>query len=291
MTGGGRRTRDAGVRERALPVAGRTGVATLLVLGALASLLPFVWMISFSFGRPGEFLRLPPPILPSAPRLDNYVEVFEQVPFLSFLWNSTLVTVVVVVGQLITSSTAAYAFARLDFPGKGPLFILLLASLMIPFQLTVIPLFLMMRSLGLVDTLPALIIPWLGNVFGVFLLRQYFATIPREIDEAAQLDGAGRFRIFYRFIIPMSAPALASLAILSFNATWNSFLWPLISINPTEKMPLPLGMTFLNGQQVGAGATGVVMAGVTLSVLPPLFVFLLLQRRLVDGIAMTSGGG
>ncbi len=260
----------------------------LLLLGALGSLLPFVWMVAFSFGRPAEFLRLPPPMIPSAIRLDNYQLVFDRVPMLDFLRNSLVVTVAVVIGQVIICSMAAYAFSRLRFPGRNVLFVLLLATLMVPIQVTIVPLYLMMRPLGLVNSIAALILPAIPSAFGVFLLRQFFATIPRELEEAATLDGAGHLTVYARVIMPLSWPAIASLSILAFNATWNSFLWPLIAINSPENMTVPVGITFLNYAQRGAGSTGVVMAGVTLSVIPPLIVFLLLQRRLVEGVAGTS---
>ena len=267
---------------------GRWVLAALLSIAALGCVLPFLLMVSFSFGTQAEFIKLPPPLLPSAFRLDNYKQVFDVVPMLRFVWNSLFVTAIVVLGQLVICSMAAYAFARLRFPGRNQLFALFLVSLMVPAQLTIVPLFVLMRPLGLIDSPWALIIPSLMNVFGVFLLRQNFAAIPREIEEAAVLDGAGYLRIYWSLILPMSRPALAALGILAFNATWNSFLWPLIVINSPDNMTLPLGISFLFGQN-GATAEGVIMAGVTLSVIPPLLVFLLLQKRLVDGVAMTAG--
>jgi multiple sugar transport system permease protein len=275
-----------GSRWRADP--GRLLMATALAVGAFFSLMPFVLMVSFSFGKSSEFIQLPPPVIPSALRFDNYVHVFQQVPMLRFVLNSLFVTSLVVVGQLVVCSMAAYAFARLRFRGRTVLFGVFLISLMVPAQLTIVPLFLLMRPLGLIDTPWALIIPSLMNVLGVFLLRQNFAAIPRELEEAAMIDGAGYFRIYWSFILPMCRPALAALAILAFNASWNNFLWPLIVINSTNNMTLPVGITFLNGQQ-GATSEGVIMAGVVISVIPPLLVFLLLQRRLVDGVTMTVG--
>lgn len=272
-----------------VPVISSALATGLLLLGALGALLPFIWMVGFSFGTPAEFLQVPPPIIPSALRLDNYAAVLERVPMLDFLRNSLVVTGAVVAGQVVLCSMAAYAFARLRFPGRTVLFIVLLATLMVPIQVTVVPLYLMMRPLGLVDSLGALILPVLPSAFGVFLLRQYFATIPRELEEAATLDGAGHVRIYAQVILPLSWPAIASLAILAFNSTWNSFLWPLIAINSPETMTVPVGITFLNGQ-AGAGSSGVIMAAVTLSVIPPLIVFLLLQRRLVEGVAMSPQG-
>jgi len=262
-------------------------VAVLLTIGALASLVPFMWMVAFSFGTPLEFLKVPPPIIPSGFRLDNYRAVFAQVPMLRFLFNSVWVTCVTVVGQLITCSLAAYAFARLRFPGKNVLFVVLLASLMIPNTVTVVPLFLLMRSLGLVNSDTALVLPGLVSAFGVFLLRQFFERIPRELEDAAKLDGANHLQIFFRIMLPMARPALAALAILAFNATWNNFLWPLVVINSPDKMTLPLGLTFLQGE-AGATSTGVLMAAVTMSVIPSLVVFLLFQRSLVRGIALSS---
>ncbi len=267
-------------------------IFTLLAIGAIASLLPFIWMIGFSFGRSQEFLQLPPPIIPSELRFGNYQQVFDYIPFTSFLWNSLFVTVIVVGGQIITCSMAAYAFARLQFPGKGLLFIVLIASLMVPSQATIIPLFLMMKPLGLIDSGWALIVPSLVSVFGVFLLRQFMLSIPKEIEESAVIDGAGHWRIYRSIMLPMTGPALAALTILSFNATWNSFLWPLIVINTPPNMTIPVGLAFLNGQNASTGVpTAVIMAGTTMSVIPALLVFLLLQRRLISGIVVGTTAG
>ena len=173
------------------------------------------------------------------------------------------------------------------FPGKNVLFVVLLASLMIPNTVTVVPLFLLMRTLGLVNSDTALVLPGLVSAFGVFLLRQFFERVPREMEDAAKLDGANHLQIYLRIMLPMTRPALAALAILAFNATWNNFLWPLVVINSPGKMTLPLGMTFLQGQG-GATSTGVLTAAVTMSVIPSLLVFLLFQRSLVRGIALSS---
>ncbi len=266
---------------------GSTAIAVLLTIGAVASLIPFVWMVAFSFDTPQEFLNVPPPLIPHSFRLDNYRAVFAQVPMLRFLFNSIWVTSVTIAGQLITCSLAAYAFARLRFPGKNVLFVVLLASLMIPNTVTVVPLFLLMRTLGLVNSDTALVLPGLVSAFGVFLLRQFFERVPREMEDAAKLDGANHLQIYLRIMLPMTRPALAALAILAFNATWNNFLWPLVVINTPGKMTLPLGMTFLQGQ-AGSTSTGVLTAAVTMSVIPSLLVFLLFQRSLVRGIALSS---
>jgi multiple sugar transport system permease protein len=265
-----------------------TLITVLLSIGAFASLVPFLWMVAFSFGTPQEFLKVPPPIIPSALRLDNYRAVFAQVPMWRFLFNSMWVTAVSIIGQLITCSLAAYGFARLRFPGKNILFVVLLASLMIPNTVTVVPLFLLMRTLGLVNTDTALVLPGLVSAFGVFLLRQFFERIPREVEDAARLDGANHFQIYRSIMLPMARPALAALAILAFNATWNNFLWPLVVINSPDKMTIPLGMTFLKGQG-GATSSGILMAAVTMSVIPSLLVFVLFQRSLVRGITLSSG--
>jgi multiple sugar transport system permease protein len=262
-------------------------LTALLTVGAVAALVPFVWMVAFSFDTPQEFLNVPPPLIPSSFRLDNYRAVFAQVPMLRFLFNSLWVTSVSIIGQLITCSLAAYAFARLRFPGKNVLFVILLASLMIPNTVTVVPLFLLMRTLGLVNSDTALVLPGLVSAFGVFLLRQFFERVPREMEDAAKLDGANHLQIYLRIMLPMTRPALAALAILAFNATWNNFLWPLVVINSPGKMTLPLGMTFLQGQG-GATSTGILTAAVTMSVIPSLLVFLLFQRSLVRGIALSS---
>lgn len=261
--------------------------ATPLVIGALFMFLPLVWTVSFSFGLPQEFFTLPPPVIPSAIRPDNYEQVFARVQFLTFFRNSIIVTAAITAGQLITCSMAGFAFARLRFPGKRLIFVLFLASLMVPTQVTLIPVFLIVRALGMYNSLSALIVPSLTSIFGTFLMRQFFQTIPKDLEDAAKIDGANYFQIYWRVMLPLATPSLATLAILTFNSSWNNFFAPLIFINSSDRMTLPLGMLYLRGQQ-GVVNSGVIMAAIVLNLIPVLIFFLIFQRKLVEGITMSG---
>lgn len=262
-------------------------LALPLVLGSLIMFLPLVWAVSFSFGQPHEFFKLPPPVIPSAFRLDNYQVVFERVDFLRFFLNSVVVTACVTIAQLITCSMAGYAFARLRFPGKRIIFIGFLASMMVPQHVTLIPVFIIIRGMGLYNNLGALIVPYATSVFGTFLLKQFFETIPDELEDAAKIDGAGFLQIYRRIMLPLAGPPLATLAILTFNSSWNNFFWPLIFINSSDKMTLPLGMLYLRGQD-GVTNSGVLMAAIVLNLVPVLVFFLIFQRRLVEGVTLSG---
>ncbi|MEM2001259.1 MAG: carbohydrate ABC transporter permease [Candidatus Methanomethylicaceae archaeon] len=261
-----------------------------LLFISLVFLLPFVWMVSTSLRTPAESFTLPPKWLPEKPQFSNYERVVRSVPFGRFFLNSLLVSGLITVGQLVTCSTAAYAFARLRFPGRDFLFVVLLSSLMIPIQVTIIPIFIIIRRLGLTDTLQSLILPSLISPFGVFLLRQFFLTIPKDLEDAALIDGAHHFFIFTRIILPLSKPALSALAIFTFNYHWNEFFRPLIFLNTYERMTLPLGLSILKGY-FGTGSVSVIMAGVALAVLPVLVAFVFAQRYLVEGITLTGMKG
>ena len=256
----------------------------LLILGGILMLLPLSWMFSTSLRSTAESYSLPPAILPTSWHWENYMTVFQgNVPMLRLASNSLFVAVMVTAGQLLTCSMAGYAFARLRFKGKNPLFILFLAALMVPGQVTIIPVFIIMRSLGLIDNLFALILPALISPFGVFLMRQFFLTVPQELIDAAKIDGAGYWRTFWMVGMPLAGPALSALGILTFNFTWNSYFQPLIFINTWEKMTLPLGIASLRSY-MGAGNPSVILAAVTLAVLPVLVVFLAAQRWIIEGM-------
>lgn len=264
-------------------------VVALMILGAGAVLMiaPFLWIISAAFGETTEVFVLPPRWFPVNPDYENFEDVFEQVPYQLFMFNSVKLAVIVTIGQLITCSMAAYAFARLEFPRKNALFVLLLASLMIPGQITIVPLFILVRNLGLYNTHTALILPALINPFGVFLLRQYFATIPSELEDAARVDGANVFTIYWRIILPLSGPVLTTLAILTFVGMWNAYFFPLIMINTPELQVITVGLTLLRGQY-GAGALGPIAAALTMAIVPVLIVFLLLQKYVIKSIVSTG---
>ena len=259
----------------------------VLFFGALVILMPFAWMFSTSFGTAETAFSLPPRWIPNFFNTKSYRQLLEAVPFFRYMWNSFKVAALITVGQLVTCSTAAYAFARIRFRGRDPIFLLLLSSMMIPIQVTVIPLFILMRRIGLYNTHASLILPVVISAFGVFLLRQFFLTIPAELEEAARIDGASHFVIYFRIILPLSGPALSTLAVLCFLYFWNKLFRPLIFINSIEKYTIPLGLVMLRGQY-DVGSPTRTMAAVTLAIIPAVVIFILAQRYLVEGIAITG---
>jgi len=276
------------LQKRRKPIPWGT-IFTLMILGfgALLMVAPFMWIISAAFGKTTEVFVLPPRWFPQNPSLENFEEVFNQVPYHLFMFNSVKLAVIVTIGQLITCSMAAFAFARLQFPGKNILFVILLSSLMIPGQITIVPLFILVRNLGLYNTHLALILPGLINPFGVFLLRQYFVTIPTELEDAARVDGANVFTIYWRIILPLSGPVLTTLAILTFVGMWNAYFFPLIMINSPQLQVITVGLTLLRGQY-GAGALGPIAAALTMAIVPVLIVFLLLQKYIIRSVVSTG---
>lgn len=260
----------------------------LLTIAAILVIMPLLWMFSTSLRPLSESLQLPPAWLPTEFRIENYAGPFESnVPFELLFVNSIKITLAVTLGQLVTCSMAGYAFARLRFPGREFLFLLLLASLMIPSQVTIIPIFLLMRSLGLIDNHLAIILPGLISAFGVFLMRQSFKQMPQELFDAARVDGAGHIRSFFQIALPLAGPALATLGIITFNAIWNSYFLPLIFLNSWHNMTLPQGIALLTGY-MGAGDPSVVMAAVTMAIIPVLIVFIAAQRWIIE--ALTRSG-
>ena len=282
--------RAANARARATALAGRAALGTVLVVLALVWLAPIVWTISTSLRTPAQSFSLPPKWLPTDLAIGNYAQVFSSVPFAAILTNSIKVSLAIVVGQLITASMAGYAFARLRFPGKDFLFILLMASLMVPGQATIIPVFLLIKWFGLADTLWSLIMPAWVTAFGVFFMRQAFLQIPQDMIDAAKIDGASQWQIFARVFVPLSTGAMAVLAILSFNTFWNEFFRPLIFLSSQTNFTLPLGLVALQGY-LGTGSLSVVLAGVVISMLPVLLIFVFAQRYVIEGIARTGVKG
>jgi multiple sugar transport system permease protein len=258
-----------------------------LLLGGALMMLPFAWMFSTSWRLARDSFSLPPQWLPTAWRVENYQEVLDNIPFVAFVLNSLKVAILITAGQLVTCSLAAYAFGRLRFPGRDALFLVFLSQLMVPQQVTIIPVFILIRVLGLLDTHWALIIPALVSAFGTFLLRQFFLTIPHELEEAARVDGAGYVRTFLQIILPLAGPGLSTLAIFTFNFHWNEFFRPLLFINTWDQMTLPLGLTIMKGY-LGVGNVAAIMAGVSMGILPVLLVFLFAQRYLIEGVTLTG---
>jgi multiple sugar transport system permease protein len=258
---------------------------TLLFVASIIILAPVLWTLSTSLRTPAESFSVPPQWIPLRPDFTNYFEVFKRVPFAGYVANSFIVTGTIVLGQLVTASLAGYAFARLDFPFRSALFWLVMATVMVPLQATIIPVFVLISSLGLADTLASLILPALPTAFGTFLLRQYFMAMPNDYEEAALIDGANQWQVFYRVYLPMATPGLAILTVLAFNTHWNEFFRPLIFLSTNENFTLPLGVVTLFGY-LGTGSVSVVLAGVVLSLLPVLVVYTIGQRYLIEGIAM-----
>ncbi|MEU1195105.1 carbohydrate ABC transporter permease [Streptomyces sp. NPDC005813] len=261
--------------------------AAVLAVCALLTLGPVVWTVSTSLRTPAESFDLPPTIVPAHPTTEAYRGVFDQIDVWLLALNSTLVTALIAVGQMITAGLAGYAFARLEFRFKKPLFGLVLATMMVPLQVTIVPVFLVLKSMGLTDTLLGLIVPAFPTAFGTFLMRQYFLGMPRDLGEAAMLDGAGPWRIFRSVYAPLAAPGLAIVGVLAFNYHWNEFFRPLILETSGQNYTLPLGLVSLQGN-LGTGSVSVVLAGVVLSMIPAVAVFVVGQRPLREGI--TSAG-
>lgn len=265
-------------------------VYILLFLGAALFMVPFVWMLSTSLKGEIGLFDLPPQWVPNPIHWDNYIKAVQSFPFLRYTWNTSFITAVVVIGGLLSSSVVAYAFARLRWPGRNIWFIILLSTMMLPPQVTMIPVFVLFRQLNWIDTYLPLTIPaFFGGAFFIFLMRQFFMTIPREMSEAAKIDGCPEFMIFLRIFIPLSKPALATLAIFSFMGTWNDFLGPLIYLNNPDKFTLALGLrTFQT--QFGT-RWNVMMAASILVMLPTLVLFFTCQRYFIEGITLTGVKG
>jgi multiple sugar transport system permease protein len=262
---------------------------SLIVLTVVAVLVvaPLVWALATSLRTPATSFDQPPQWIPTHPIWSNYRAVFDRVPLAGFFLNSVFVTGLIVVGQLITSTMSGYAFAMVRFRGNKALFGIILATLMVPIQTTIIPVFLIIKYLGLTDSPMALVLPVVGGAFGTFLMRQYFLQMPRELGEAARVDGASHFQVFARIYAPMARAPMATLAVLTFSAYWNEFFRPLIFLQSTDKFTLPLGLVNLQGT-MGTGSISIVLAGVITALIPSVLIFLAAQRYFVEGIVAGS---
>lgn len=258
----------------------------VLSLGALIMIIPFVWMLSTSLKSTDEVFSYPPTLFGDTIRWDNYLRIADRFPFGRFIINSTIVTSVVVVVQLFTSSLAGYVFARLRFRFRDIIFLVYLATMMIPIHVTLIPVFIIMRSLGLIDKLPALMLTELATAFGTFLMRQFYLSIPDSLEDAAKIDGCNPFTTYWRIFLPLSKPALATLGVFIFTGMWNDFLRPLIFINSVENMTLTLGLA--NMQGLYSTDWPVLMAGAFISMIPTLVIFLFAQDFFVRSITLTG---
>jgi multiple sugar transport system permease protein len=263
----------------------RVGVAAALILGAVLVSVPFLWMLAGSVKPESEVLDTPPTLWPRDFTWSNYVELFTSLDFDVYLRNTLIVVALSFIGLLLRAM-AGYGFARYDFRGKKVVYVVVLATMMIPDQVTMIPTYLILNAIGLTNTLTGVVLPGLVSAFNIFLFRQFFATIPNELLEAARLDGAGEIRTFIRVALPISGPILAIQAILTFIGSWNSFLWPLIVATEQDKYTLSVGLALLEGQY--SSNYGVLMAGAAVMVLPVLIVFILCQRYVVRGFVMSG---
>jgi len=259
----------------------------VLTVGVIAMIIPFVWMILGSFKTTSEIRQYPTEFIPREPTLDNYVVLFGRLDFTTFFLNSIIVAVFVTLGNIVFSSMIGYALAKLEFRGKKLLFALVLGTLMIPGVVTFVPLFVLTANLGLVNSYPGLILPFLITPLGVFLMRQFMLSLPDDIIEAARIDGASEWRIFLRVIMPLCGPAIATLTILTFLGSWNNFLWPLVVATTEDMYTLPVALALYSVGQ-NAAQYGLMMAGAVVVVVPILILFLFLQRYFVQGIALTG---
>ncbi len=257
-----------------------------LAVGLVFALVPFIWMLSTSFRTERDLFSNPASLLPTEWTLHGYQGVWQQLPFLLLVFNTIVFAGVTTVLTLLFDSMCAYALARIDFRGRTIAFWLVLVTLMVPFQVTLIPVFVELFHLQWLNTYQGLIIPRATSAFGIFLFRQFFISIPRELDEAARIDGAGHLRIYWKIILPLAKPAIATVAVLNFTALWNDLLWPLVVTSTPEMRTLPAGLALFGGQHVTDHA--VLMAGAVISLLPIAIAFFLAQRYFVAGVATTG---
>ncbi len=258
----------------------------ILIAGAVFILLPFVWMILTSVKPSKEVLKMPPVWIPSKIQWQNYVKAFKAVPFFTYLKNSILVTVMITSCELITTILAAYAFAQLEFRGKNLLFLLLVATMMVPGEILTIPNFVTLARLGWINTYKAMVAPWATSVFSIFLLRQQFASIPQSYYKAARMDGCSDLRYLFTVMVPMSRPTVVSIALLKIINSWNSYLWPLISTNSREMRTLPVGLAYFSTE---AGTDyNTLMAFSLMIIAPTIIVYLLTQKYIIQGVSKTG---
>jgi multiple sugar transport system permease protein len=264
----------------------RIALHVVLLTVGIVFMLPFVWSISTSLKPMSDLFQVRPSLVPSEIKWENYRDVFDNAPFLRFYINSIFVTVARTVGQVAIASVAAFAFSQLRFPGRDALFFILLAGLMVPDQVLIVPRFVIMREFGWLDTYQGLIIPLIFSSFGVFMLRQYFLGIPRDFHEAAILEGANPFQVYWHIYLPLARPALAAFGFLALLSSWNEFLWALTVTSSTEMRVLPVGIALFQGQYFTNNA--VLLAAANMATFPLLIAFLFFQKQLVQGVALSG---
>jgi multiple sugar transport system permease protein len=282
----------APIRKRRRALFSRILALATVSIGALFILAPVFWMLSTSLKTLNQTLTFPPVWLPLPLQFRNYPDALTVLPFSTFARNSAIVSLTILVGEVITNSFVAYGFARLRGPGRRWIFIVLLSTMLIPFPVLVIPQYLLFKNLGWIDTfLPLIVPPWFGSAFLIFLVRQFYMTIPRELDEAAEIDGCGYFSIYLRIIVPLSKPALASVAIFSFTYNWNDYLAPLIYLDSPENYTLPLGLASFIGRPGTVIPWHQLMAASLVTVLPCVLLFFVAQRFFIQGIVVSGVKG
>jgi multiple sugar transport system permease protein len=265
-----------------------TAKYAVVIFGALVMVTPFLWMMNASLMTSQEIITQPPVWLPASPQFQNFPELLDVLPFPRLYLNSAIITGATVLGVLFTSSIAGFAFAKYQFPGKDILFYLILATMMIPFFITLIPVFYIIRQLGWINSFQGVAIPAMFSAYGIFLMRQFIMGIPDELLDAARIDGASEPLIYWRIILPLVKPALATLGTFTFISSWNSFLWPLLVINNRDMMTVPLGLNSLRLFAAEQVNINLMMAGTVLSILPTIIIFVFLQRYFIRGIALTG---
>lgn len=261
-------------------------IEIFLILGAATMILPFIWMVSTSFKPPTEVLAWPPRFVPIHPTVQNYIDAFNAAPFARFFVNSMLVSVISTVSILLTSSLSGYIFAKYEFPGRDVLFIIILATSMVPFQTYMVSFYLLMKNFGWINTYQGLVAPLLVMSFGIFLLRQNTMGIPDELLDAARIDGCTEFSIYYRIVLPLTKPALAALAIFSFRNAWADFIWPLLVLNNINLYTMELGLGMFQHRFVVE--YGSITAGSVISIFPIITVFTIFRRQITEGITLTG---
>ncbi|MFH1778599.1 MAG: carbohydrate ABC transporter permease [Candidatus Omnitrophota bacterium] len=276
------------VRQREIRV--KLFAYTLLTLGAVTMILPFLWMVATSlkelnaiYVQPKNWVQM---FMPTSFIWQNYVKAFQVVPFARFYLNSVLVAICVTLGQVLTSSFAAYAFARLQFPGRDKIFFAYLATMMIPGSVTMIPVFILMRLFNWIDSYKALVIPAIFTAYGTFMLRQFFMTLPRDLEDAAKIDGCGFFGIYWKIILPLSRPAIATLTTFTFMGNWGSFMWPLVVTNTMEMRTLPIGLESF--KTLYSTDWNLLMAGSVMAMLPIIIIFIFNQRYFIEGVKLSG---
>lgn len=268
-------------------VLGKVIVYMILILIAIVMVIPFLWMLSASIKSDREVFQMNPFVwIPENPKFSNYKDIWTKIPFAKFVWNTVYLTIVVTFLQLLTSSFAAYSFAKLHFRHKGGLFLAYIATIAMPWQVYMVPQFIMMRKMGLNDKLLAIICLQAFSAFGVFMMKQFYEGIPDDLCEAARIDGMSEYRIYARIMLPLSKPALSTLVIFTFVSTWNDYLGPLIYLKSQEKKTIQLGLKMFIGQY--SAEYGLIMAGSVVSLIPVIIVFLCLQKYFVEGVASTG---